>query len=752
MTDTTSVIPTELRALKQWVNWRRELRDEKPTKVPYQPAHPRRRANVSDPQTWGTYEQAAQVSDVDGIGFVFTADDPFTGIDLDGCIDENGEMHPAAARIVENLTGYTEISPSGTGVHIVIAAKLRGDRCRTPSTAWGGVFEVYDRGRFFTMTGRGSGQPDDRQEPLDRLGAEMFPPPTPLAQATTNCYVAFDDAELLRRAFAARNGAKVERLYRGDSSGHGDDHSAADLALCCGLAFWTGPNPDRLDALFRGSGLMRDKWDEQRGETTYGRRTIDAALRSCSNFYSPRPASEPSFKASGDTVPGDDQGTDEPIARTDLGNARLFARQHADRLRHVRERRVWLAWDGALWRRDATGHADRAAKDTVRRLFASAGSIDDPEDRKEAVRWALSSQSESRIRATLALAATEPELALAADQLDREAYLYACANVTINLRTLEPRPHDPADLITLGTRVSYDPDARCPRWERFLEEIFAGDQDLIEFWQRFVGNCLTGDTREHVLTVLHGGGCNGKSTCINVLKALLGDLAVTASFDTFARSRGDRGPRNDLARLHRARLVTASESGEGRRLDEATVKETTGGDTIAARFLYGEHFEFRPQFKLMLVTNHRPRVDGDDDAIWRRLRLVPFEQSFEGREDRQLGPALEAELPGILNWALTGCMAWQRDGLGNAAAVTRATAEYRQDEDVLGAFLEERCAMAGEVTTEHFRAAYDDYCRELGESPLKANVLGKRLGKRGIHRARQTDGDRQRIYRGVTLK
>lgn len=438
-------------------------------------------------------------------------------------------------------------------------------------------------------------------------------------------------------------------------------------------------------------------------------------------------------------------------ARTDLGNAQRFAGEHAAQLRHVREQKTWLSWNGTRWIRDTTGDADRAAKRTVRRLLTDSTVIDDADERKRAVQWALSSQSEPRLRAMLTLAATEPEIALAADQLDRGLWLLSCKNGTLDLRSGELRPHDPADLITLGTEIAYQPEATCPRWHMFLAEIFTGDTELISFVQRFVGYCLTGDTREHVLTVLHGSGCNGKSTFIAILKRLLGDHAATAAFDTFMRQR-DHGPRNDLARLHHARLVTAAESGEGRRLDEATVKEITGGDTIAARFLYREHFEFVPEFKLMLVTNHRPKVDGDDDAIWRRLRLLPFEQSFEGREDRGLAAKLDAELHGILAWAVRGCLDWQQHGLGDAAAVTRATAEYRQDEDTLGAFLDERCLMAGDIATTDLREAYEHYCHEIGEKPLTASVLGRRLGKRGISPGRRSDGARDRIYRGVSLR
>ena len=433
--------------------------------------------------------------------------------------------------------------------------------------------------------------------------------------------------------------------------------------------------------------------------------------------------------------------------RTDLGNAELFTRLHSEHVKHVKERRMWLYWRGGRWRQDATGEAARAAKATSRELLRLAVNLEG-DAQKQAVRWALASQSDARVRAMLSLASTEPEIVLAADELDADPFALVAANGVVDLRNGELGEPDPAELLTLGTDVEFDPDADCPRWDRFLEEIFGADHELIGFVRRFCGYCLTGDTREHVLVVLHGAGCNGKSTFVAVLRQLLGEHAAAAAFETFMRQR-DRGPRNDLARLHRARLVTAAESSEDRQLDEATVKEITGGDAIAARFLYGEHFEFTPRFKLVLVSNHRPRVDGGDDAIWRRIRLVPFEQSFEGREDKQLVAKLEAELPGILAWAVEGCLEWQAEGLGEAGAVTRATAEYRQDEDVLGSFLSDRCTLDGKVATTKLREAYVEFCEDLGEKPLTASVLGKRLGKRGI---RRSQSGKRRSYEGVSLR
>jgi putative DNA primase/helicase len=440
--------------------------------------------------------------------------------------------------------------------------------------------------------------------------------------------------------------------------------------------------------------------------------------------------------------------------RTDLANAGRLAHAYRSRLRYVRERRMWLSWDGKLWKPDATGDAERAAKRTVRQLLAEAAQIEDEDECKRAVGWAIQSQSDSRLKALLSQATTEPEIALAADAIDRDGLLLTCANGTLDLRTAELRDHDPADLITRGTSVAYNPEAKCSLWLRFLDEVFAGDAELIEFIRRLVGYCLTGQTKEHILAVFHGAGCNGKSTFIGVLKHLLGDYAVTAAFDTFVRQRNGGGPRNDLARLHRARLVSASESGEGRHLDEATVKEITGGDTITARFLYGEYFEFQPEFKLILITNYLPRVAGDDDAIWRRLRLVPFAQSFLGREDLDLPAKLAQELPGILAWAVGGCLDWQREGLGLAEAVSTATHEYRAEEDLLQVFLGAYCAeIAGErVLIEVLRSAYETYCEEVGEEALTGAWLGRRLAKRGIRRKRETTGERRWFYDGLRLK
>jgi hypothetical protein len=304
-------IPDELRRAAQWVVWRYEERDGKRTKAPYDACEPTRRASSTDPATWASLTYAVKAVErgaADGIGFVFSPDDPFCGVDLDGCISD-GQLHPEVQRLVERLHSYTEVSPSGNGIHIIIRASLNGGRKRTGGTPWGGEFETYDRERFFCFTANhveaSPATVENRQAELDAVRAEILPPEPKRVPAPAGRGVTGDDRDLLQRARAAKNGAKFEALWRGDTSGHDSNDSAADLALCNLLAFWTGPDPARIDGLFRQSGLMRDKWDSRRGDTTYGAITVASAISSQRKFYDPE-------RRTNEHVTLDDQASGDP--------------------------------------------------------------------------------------------------------------------------------------------------------------------------------------------------------------------------------------------------------------------------------------------------------------------------------------------------------------------------------------------------------------------------------------------------------
>jgi putative DNA primase/helicase len=288
-------------------------------------------------------------------------------------------------------------------------------------------------------------------------------------------------------------------------------------------------------------------------------------------------------------------------------------------------------------------------------------------------------------------------------------------------------------------------------WEAFLSRIFAGDGELIRFVQKAVGYSLTGSTEEQCFFILYGAGANGKSTLIQTISALLKDYARQTPTETLLVQRGD-GPRNDLARLQGARFVSASEVEGGRKLAEALVKQLTGGDTLTARYLYKEHFEFQPTFKIWLAVNHKPGVQGTDHAIWRRMRLLPFTVTIPAAEqDKRLTEKLQAEQPGILRWAVEGCRAWQQEGLEPPSAVKRATGDYRAEMDVIAAFIQDCCVLGDHhhVNTRELYAEYRGWCEQIGESPVTQKALATVLQERGCTSGRKSQG---RLWSGIALK
>lgn len=444
-----------------------------------------------------------------------------------------------------------------------------------------------------------------------------------------------------------------------------------------------------------------------------------------------------------DTAAGtDDSNVDESeylngLNRTDAGNAEALALIYGETLRYCNTRRKWLTWDGSRWCIDDDGQASRAAVDVARRRYQAAVAISDLDERRKAANWAMSSENSSKIESALKLAGNLQPFTTTINRYDADPMVAATPTATLDLVTGAARPPERDDYLTMALGASYTAGARCPRWLQFLSEVFAGDTALIAYLQRAVGYCLTGDTREQKVFLCYGGGANGKSTFLEVLTWLLGDYSANASFDTFDAARRSDST-NDLAALKGRRLVTVIETEEDRRLAEARVKAVTGGDLITARFLYGEFFSYRPQFKIWLAMNHKPVIRGTDRGIWRRLQLIPFMQNFEGREDKTLRDTLRDELPGILNWALDGLRAWQRDGLGTCAAVTQATREYQEESDQVGRWLSDNTAQ-GRTHSAVAAAAYANYvqwCEANGERPFSQTMWGRRLGERGYIRER----------------
>jgi putative DNA primase/helicase len=425
--------------------------------------------------------------------------------------------------------------------------------------------------------------------------------------------------------------------------------------------------------------------------------------------------------------------------RTDLGNAERFVDAHRDHVLWCPAHKSFLCWDGKRYAWDERGEVVKLAHQTARSIFHEAADAEGEEEQKAITKWALASQNESRINAMLSQA--KPYLAVGMEELDRDPWLINCQNGTLDLRTGRLKDHDPTDRITKIVPVDYEPTASCPRFKRFLKETLVDDA-LIKFVKRYSGYTLTGITRERMLAILYGFGKNGKTTLAELLNEVLGDYARNTDVETLLIKKY-QGVGNDVAALKGARFVSAAEVEKGRRLAESKVKQLTGRDTVTARFLFGENFDFKPEFKLWLSTNNKPVIQGTDDAIWDRIRLIEFRKRFEGsKADPRLPDKLRNELAGVFAWMVEGCLEWQEHGLEEPKTVTDATKQYREEMDTLAAFLDETCVIGPmyRVLAESLYQRYAMWCDESGErkDPKKAFVA--RLEERGFYRRRETAG------------
>jgi putative DNA primase/helicase len=422
---------------------------------------------------------------------------------------------------------------------------------------------------------------------------------------------------------------------------------------------------------------------------------------------------------------------------TDYGNAQRLVTRFGEEFRYVSEWNCWLIWDGSRWVKDRSGTVERFAKETVRGMYEEASAIPDDEARKFAGRWAIRSESKERIKAMVELAKSEPGIPITPEVLDGDGWLLNVENGTLDLKTGELRTHDRKDLITKLAPVTYAADAKAPTFRKFLERILPSES-LRTFVKRAVGYSLTGDASERAFLILHGSGKNGKSTLLEAVQAMLGDYAMTTPVETLLLKPAGGIP-NDIARLKGARFVSASENERGRKLAEALVKAMTGKDTISARFMRGEFFDFRPTHKLWLATNHKPEIAGTDPAIWDRIKLVPFHVRIpEDEQDKHLDEKLESEHSRILAWAVEGCLEWQREGLTEPDEVKAATEGYKAEMDPLARFIEECCVLRADLraSTRDLVHAYRAWAWENGEQEVTWKEVTSKFKNYGCESSR----------------
>ena len=742
--DKYSAIPQELKGYKNWVCWQAYPDPKSHSGISKKPINPRTGgfAMPNNSDTWSDFETAVRESaKYSGIGFMFS-NSPFFGVDLDDMPNDiqdyqNGGTDNIISEFVNTLQSYTEFSQSKTGVHIICKGTLPEGRRKAKNDSGG--FEMYENGRFFVVTGNYCseyGYINDCTESVKPLHSKYLgkaAEPKPNKNITVNLN-SVDD--IVRAACSAKNGSLFKALYSGDFSAY-SSHSEADMAFCNMLAFWCGCDSEKMDAIFRQSGLMRDKWDRKQSGTTYGVITLQKAISGCSQTYNPKKQNDYSISiGNGKVIQTVDEEKMRAYTFDDMGNAERFVDLFGENVRYCYTEKKWYFYNSMRWSVDNLGVILRMADKCVEAMKAEAklylqADEESGGDMAKAFEKHMKSSRSNKSKKAM-LNEIEHHLPILPIQMDRYKMALNTPSGIINLKNGDVKAHNPEYYFTKITSVDCAEAADCPRWLAFLDDIFASDKDLIRYIQKAVGYSLTGSTAEQCAFFLYGTGRNGKSTFIDVIRDVFGDYAANIQPETImVKSSQSNAINSDIARLKGARLVTSVEPNEGVRLNEGLLKQLTGDDTVTARKLYSEEFEFKPEFKLWMATNHKPIIRGTDTGIWRRIHMIPFNvQIPEDKVDKNLTHKLKAEMTAIFKWCIDGCLMWQREGLQMPVAVLKSVREYRREMDVISAFIEDKCTLEGAVQASTLYAAYVSWADSNNEYCMSNTKFSTELAKR----------------------
>jgi len=430
---------------------------------------------------------------------------------------------------------------------------------------------------------------------------------------------------------------------------------------------------------------------------------------------------------------------------TDVGNAEAFCYRYTDKIRYDRIFQEWMVWNGNIWSTQSEVSITQHYINLIRERKILAQQFG---RKKRTLSWLHQCEANARIKAGIDLAKEMTSITTKSSDYNQDPFLLACENGVIDLKEGELRNGKPNDLISISIPIMYDINAKCKRWTQFLKEIF-DDDEVISFVQKAVGYTLTGSTKEQKFFMLIGQGANGKSVFLNTLISLFGEFSCPLPFTSIVSNRFDSNKiPNDLAKLYNKRLAVVSEAKEQSRLNEARIKSLTGGDVITARFLYGDYFDFYPCCKLWVALNHKPEISDLSDAMWRRIILIPFNRQFlYENDDKDLGAKLKNELPGILNWAIEGCLMWQEEGLQLPDCLIQSTTSYRLEQDIVKNFADERIE---EKTGADLYDQFEKWCQANGEEIISQKKFGGRLQLLGYEKVK-SGKERKTAYKNISF-
>lgn len=774
-----SKIPLEIKQTRRWIGYKIEERDGKNTKVPYNAINGGK-ARSNDSSTWTTFRVALLgylKYGFSGIGFML-GEDPHTGVTYFG-VDLDNHESPVTGekpmtdfefkgfsnRIVNALSSYAEYSHSGEGVHIICKGTLPEGRRKSDCV------EMYDKGRFFTMTGNTilnvpiydrtqeiipiwemylKREEDDVEEVDINSGRIVFGANVRQKTAFVSGNSHLTDNEVIDKILSSNNGAHFNALYNGDISAYQNDHSRADMALCQTLAFWTGCDKQQMDRLFRNSGLMRKKWDSYRGDKTYGENTLDEAIRRQKDVYTPKTervvvttevvdveaeekkaekkieheeVKQAVIEPNTEIVEFDE--LEDPIVKTykivnkhytldDTGNAERFYDYFGDYFKYNSTDKRFMFWNGKTWIYDAKGYVRKYANKLIDVLKAEIADtkreIEEAQKREEGtdeLEDLLDAQEKNMKRvsnkagkdAMLSELQSLHNIPVINDELDTQEELLNTDSGVVDLRTMEVKPFDRGLKLSKNTncKISFE---EPTVFLKFLHDIFWRNneeetEELINFVQLLLGDALYGRENKDKLTILYGQGSNGKSTFIKTISSVFGDYATTMNSDMLIAKNNQNSQSTEfaLSALVGKRLVTTSETAEGKKMDTVAMKQMLSGELISVQKKFGDSFNMVPRFSPLMSTNNKPIIRDTDYGTWRRIFLIPFLNTFDdSKKDVNMPKKLAAEKPQILGWMIKGAKRVYDANyqIAKPMCLEEALADYKKELDTLNVFLTER--------------------------------------------------------------
>ena len=771
-------IPALLKSSCRFCVWKFEKRNGQKTKMPYNPANGDR-AKINDSHTFADFKTTLvsyAMGGYDGIGVA--VGNGIGAFDIDKCIREDGTLNDTAATVLSIFpTAYVERSPSGKG--------LRGFFCVPEDYVFDKTvyyinnrragLEVYMPGatnRFVTVTGDvyRAGEPEGEipndETAMTTLLDTLMKRAKQVQNTQMHHHSYLDDEAVIKHAEESASGEKFKALYAGDWEELYDSQSDADMALLAILSFWCGCDEEQMDRIFRASGLIRPKWDRKQAGTTYGAISIRNAVNTASSVYIPVNAQDivdeefsnldedktvefqPDISRITLTLEEMAPHSNPRYGREEIGMGNAFADYFKPIARYNSERGIWYVYDGTVWQPDMENlKVAELAKLLADKLYLFALTITEEDSRKRFIERVKKLQLRKH-RETM-IKDAKSVFPLSMKSFDRDIYLFNCKNGTLDLRTMEFRNHSPEDYLTKVSPVIYDPEAECPRWRTFIDEIMQGDKARSDYMQKAIGYALTGDTKMECLFILYGPTSrNGKGTTMESILRIMGEYGKNAD-PTMLQAKFNAqsgGPSEEIARLAGARFVNISEPEKKITLDAALTKRLTGNDTITARYLHENSFEFRPNFKIFINTNHRPNITDLTLFESGRIKIIPFDRHFEENEqDRGLKQffAEPENMSGILNWMLEGYRMYRSQGLSMPDSVKQATMDYQMFSDKMGQFFDENIQEkpGSELRRAAIYTRYKEWCQENGYRAEAAKNLNTEIEKRyRVEKKRPNDG------------